>query len=449
MSLILRFLTFAFIGSLSINCLAEEPIARIVLIDPGLPGTEIPVQIKLKPGIVQQGMYATLFETFQFDAVEIPCQVSHGENDLLSWVYTSNGDKGSERAFHLHLNSSLEKQKSVSLEASINDSSYLIKKNEKPLLAYRHALLSPPAGQTENMARSGFIHPLFSPSGEVMTQVQPADHLHHVGIWNPWTKVSWKGVHTDFWNLGLETGTVRFKNLVGMESGDVLAEIRVVHDHVAFVETEIAESLKGVGKYSGSGYRVPGKESFVVMAEEWMIRVWSINDGYLLDFVSTITNLTDDTLSLDAYRYGGGIGYRATEKWNNTNSQVLTSEGKTWDDGDATRAKWCRVSGELSGIEAGLLFMSNPGNYDQPQPMRIWPKDNNGGIGYQYFEFTPIREKSWVLKAGKTYSQRYRIWINEGEMSPEVAEAAWNAYAHPADIKISYLNKPDKTSYEQ
>ena len=108
MSLILRFLTFAFIGSLSINCLAEEPIARIVLIDPGLPGTEIPVQIKLKPGIVQQGMYATLFETFQFDAVEIPCQVSHGENDLLSWVYTSNGDKGSERAFHLHLNSSLE-----------------------------------------------------------------------------------------------------------------------------------------------------------------------------------------------------------------------------------------------------------------------------------------------------------------------------------------------------
>ena len=31
---------------------------------------------------------------------------------------------------------------------------------------------------------------------------------------------------------------------------------------------------------------------------------------------------------LDAYHYGGGIGFRATDKWNRDNFPVLTSENK-------------------------------------------------------------------------------------------------------------------------
>src|SRR5690606_42107088 len=41
--------------------------------------------------------------------------------------------------------------------------------------------------------RSGFIHPLWSPKGQVLTRVQPEDHYHHYGIWNPWTQLNYEG----------------------------------------------------------------------------------------------------------------------------------------------------------------------------------------------------------------------------------------------------------------
>lgn len=417
-------ITFWFLAS--IGSVAQKELAKIEISGLGESGTQVPIKIKIKSGTVAQGSALGLYEIVDGKKIEIPCQIRYGEYDELAFVVESNENPTRKfvvcNAKTLHATSLPPSSKMVS---SINDTTIQILKNKNSILHYRHSELPPPPGQGDKWARSGFIHPLNSPSGEVLTWVQPPDHFHHMGIWNPWTRVTWQGHNTDFWNLGDETGTVRFKNIVGAESGDVYAEFRVVHDHVAFL-------------YEGNE---KSRTEHIVMTEEWIVRVWNVSDGYLLDFTSIITNVTDDTVSLDAYRYGGGLGYRATEKWNNTNSKVLTSEGKTWEDGDASRAKWCRVSGDLNGIETGLLFMSDPGNYDFPQQMRIWPKNSNGGIGHQYFEFTPIREIAWILESGKSYSQRYRIWVQEGEMAPSKAEAAWKSYADLSEIEISYIKQ--------
>ena len=396
---------------------SQEIVAEFELVDEGAAGINVPVTVILKSGIIAQGSAYQLFEVDGSEKTKVSSQIRYGESDELSWVFKSNG-----YGIRNYIMTVAKRGNNIPIMSSnINDTTIIISKNQKPILHYRHALLPPPFGKGDKWARSGFIHPLLSPSGEVLTWAQPPDHFHHVGLWNPWTRVSWQGHNTDFWNLGDEQGTVRFKNIIGTESGAVFSEFRVVQDHVAFLK-ETPET--------------------VVMTEEWIIRVWNISEGYFLDFTSIITNVTNDTVSLDAYRYGGGLGFRATERWNNTNSEVLTSEGKTWKDGDATRADWCRVSGDLNGTETGLLFMSDPGNFDSPQPMRIWPIDSNGGIGHQYFEFTPIREKAWILESGKSYSQRYRVWVQEGGMEPETADAAWQAYSNYPDIKISYINLP-------
>jgi len=306
----------------------------------------------------------------------------------------------------------------IKMGVSVNDTTVIISMDGDPIVHYRHKLLPAPAGQADKFARSGFIHPLNSPSGECLTWAQPADHLHHMGLWNPWTRATWKRddgseVHTDFWNLGDEQGTVRFNEINSMESGDNYAGFTVTQDHIAFVNSD--------------GNDI---EEIVVIEEEWQIKVTPCDEGYILDFVSLLTNNTKHDISLDAYRYGGGLGYRATGKWNNTNSSVLTSEGKTWENGDATRADWCIVSGDLEGINTGLLFMNDPTNYDSPQPMRIWPNNSNG-VGHQYFEFTPIREKAWIIEPGKEYSQKYRIVVYEGEMSAERADEFYVEYTQP------------------
>ncbi len=306
----------------------------------------------------------------------------------------------------------------TSFEISKNDSTLVVSMNKKTVLHYWYSELPPPAGEDEKWARSGFIHPLFSPSGEVLTWAQPPDHLHHMGLWNPWTRVTWiaadgSKVLTDFWNLGDEQGTVRFADFGNIYCSNSEAEFSIYQDHVAFLPDKKTPE---------------GKKEVVVIKEEWIVSIEQHPQGYILDFTSLIVNQTSSDLSLDAYRYGGGIGYRATGAWNNKNSSVLTSEGKTWKDGDATRAKWCRVSGDLKGINTGLLFLSHPSNYDFPQPMRIWP-DNSNGVGHQYFEFTPIREKAWILEPGKGYSQKYRILVYEGDLDAKSAEDVWQQYS--------------------
>src|SRR5690606_34136163 len=82
--------------------------------------------------------------------------------------------------------------------------------NQKPLLTYHFGTIFPPEGVDSAYQRSGFIHPLKTISGHALTRIQPEDHYHHYGIWNPWTHVLFEGDTLDFWNLAKKEGTVRF-----------------------------------------------------------------------------------------------------------------------------------------------------------------------------------------------------------------------------------------------
>jgi len=370
-----------------------------------------------------------LVETTGKTEKEVPCQLHINDNNhyTLNWIAEGRTIAGEVRAYELFLVNEMDVKSPV--EISRNDSSLIVLKEGNPVLQYRHSLLPAPAGQSQLFERSGFIHPLYSPSGEELTWVQPPDHYHHVGLWNPWTKVTWKGNHTDFWNLGSGQGTVRFSDFLYIENGPVFAEFSVLQDHIAFMPPKPAENDV---EYMG--------DEVIVIEEEWKIRVWNIQDGFMIDFTSLVRNIMDVPISLDAYRYGGGIGYRATAKWNRDNSYVLTSEGKTRQEADATRAKWCWIYGDLEGVNTGLLFMSDTINYDYPQQMRVWPANMNKE-GYQFFEFTPIREKAWVLQPEETYSQKYRIWVKEGDVDARMAELQWLQYVNNTEEKISYLSK--------
>ncbi len=48
------------------------------------------------------------------------------------------------------------------------------------------------------------------------------------------------------------------------------------------------------------------------------------------------------------------LGWRTTEKWDNKNSMVLTSEGKTRKEADGSKARWCIVQGEIDNDYAGV-----------------------------------------------------------------------------------------------
>lgn len=80
------------------------------------------------------------------------------------------------------------------------------KMGEKLLFSYNYATVYPVSGVDSVYKRSGFIHPLKTLGGEVMTNCSPADHYHHFGLWYAWTKTTFEGNEIDFWNLHKNKG---------------------------------------------------------------------------------------------------------------------------------------------------------------------------------------------------------------------------------------------------
>jgi hypothetical protein len=126
------------------------------------------------------------------------------------------------------------------------------------VLQYYHVHASPPEGGDPPYTRSGFIHPLWSPAGEILTDIHPPDHLHHMGIWMPWTNTEFEGRKIDFWNLKAGKGTVRFKKFLSQTSGPVYGGFVARQEHVdltapAGEKVALITTLAGLRKDIGSG----------------------------------------------------------------------------------------------------------------------------------------------------------------------------------------------------
>ncbi len=286
-----------------------------------------------------------------------------------------------------------------------------IRANGQTLLSYVYSETMPPDTVDPVYKRSAYIHPLRSPGGEILTRIQPPDHYHHYGIWNPWTHTRIDGEQIDFWNLALKQGTVRFAEFLD--------------------QTEEADKAGFVARHEHVRFREDGTEQ-VAIDETWDVKVHRITgDSYILDLTTTLNTPLEGGILLEQYRYGGGLGFRATEKWGSGNSTVLTSEGKTRLDADGTGARWVIIEGESRVPEgrSGVLFLSHPENRAHPEPMRMWPPESQDGTGNVFFEFTPIRHQEWRLQQGKNYVLRYRMVVFDGEMEVQEAGRHWDEFA--------------------
>ncbi|MCX2681097.1 PmoA family protein [Galbibacter sp. EGI 63066] len=279
--------------------------------------------------------------------------------------------------------------------------------NKKPLVSYHYGVKYPPKGVDSVYQRSGFIHPLKTIGGHTLTRIQPEDHYHHYGIWNPWTHVLFETDTLDFWNLAKKEGTVRFVNFKSISTDHDTATYQTMHEHVV---------LKN------------GQEK-TALNELQTVRVFQPEANYyIVDFKIDYSCATDEPFKILKYRYGG-FGFRATEAWGKNNSKILSSEGKTRLNVDSTTAKWCMIQGELGNDYGGIIMMSHPNNYNHPEPLRVWPVSDEES-GDVFVNYSPTKTKNWLLEPGKTYTLNYRLVVFDGTFSAERAEKLWSGYVN-------------------
>jgi hypothetical protein len=353
----------------------------------------------------------SLEETSNGKRTPVPVNVYKGQ---LCWIMDGTTPAGTERTYELKKGVPVTHP---SMKTVLDAGHLLLEEQQTPILQYNFKTVAAPAGADTVYSRSGFIHPLWAPNGVVLTNIFPnAGHLHHMGVWNPWTHTLFEGRETDFWNVQKKEGKVRFNGDLETLSGNVWCGFSAGQDHIAFLKD--------------------GTEKTAIR-ETWLVQAYpATNEGSRRqwDFTSTFAPATPNGITLLQYRYGGGFGLRTTPAFTAKTSQVLTSEGKTRKDADSTRARWVKISGTTPEGKAGMLIMNYPDNFDSPEPLRVWPEDMEGGE--LMFNYTPTRMKPWQLYPGARYQLKYRVMVYSGDITVAEAEAAWEEYVHPPEVKI-------------
>ena len=333
---------------------------------------------------------------------EIPYQI---EGDYMYWL---SGLEPSQYALVMQTPSIHKNIKMIEKEGQLE-----VYHDTTKIVGYQMATKHPPAGEDSAYKRSGYLHPINTPSGKRLTRIQPKDHLHHYGIWNPWTHTLFEGDTLDFWNLKKKEATVRFAKMLKKNTGPVFSEFEVLHEHVVL--------KNGANK--------------LALNEIQNIKIFPLNESqYLMDITIDYACATDQAFKIIKYRYGG-FGWRTTEEWDNQNSRVLSSEGNTRKTADGSTARWCIVDGKLNYGHGGALMLSHPENYNHPEPLRVWPEEQYGR-GDLFVNFATTKTKDWTFEPGKKYTLKYQLVVYDGKMEVASAEQRWNQFVKPLQYQI-------------
>lgn len=290
-----------------------------------------------------------------------------------------------------------------------------------PVFTYQMQPGPVPEGMAEGFSHGAHLHPVFSPSGRLVTGNHPPDHPHQRGIWFAWTHTEFMGRAPDFWNMGKDksgklTGEVRFEKLIRHWSGPVHGGFTSTHrwiDHTGDAAVDVLHEkwevtvTHTVGLHDSGGKNLP--------------------PVFLIDLVSTQSCSGREPVKLPKYHYGG-LGVRGNAVWDAVDKvRMLTSNGDDRVKGDGTKAKWVWLGGEVDVQTTGITVLMHPENFRFPQPLRLNPKNPQLCVA-------PAADGDWSIEPGKPYVSLYRIVISDGQPDSKMIERLWVDYAEPPAV---------------
>ncbi len=281
---------------------------------------------------------------------------------------------------------------------------------EKPVYFYHTAIAEPPADSPAYYKRSGFIHPLYSPDGKIMTDDFPSNHAHQHAIFHAWTNNTFRKQHVDFWNQHQLTGTIQFKDVVSKSGGPVFAELRTRQEYVSL-------------KFG------------VVLQEEWTVRAYPFTDYFLIDLSLEQTNITTDTLFLNKYIYGG-MAFRGSKEWDPFNKKyfrnnwnILTSEGIKDSVANNTAAKWVTAYGNVDGQMSAVTVFNHNTNIRYPQKIRVHPN-------MPYWVYAPVIDGEMFIPPGGKYIASFRYFIRSAMPDNRLLRRIDENWNYPPEVKM-------------
>ncbi len=257
-----------------------------------------------------------------------------------------------------------------------------------------------------------YFHPVASLDGAVLTEYRPADHPWHYGLWFSWKYIN--GVN--FWEENRKThksqGQLHWGNVKVVTHPDYSAEITMILNY----------SLK-----KGAKPVLKEKRSINVSAPD-------SKGAYSMDWSSTFTACSDSDVKFDRTEvtktraWGGyaGLSIRLNhkgDKW-----QTITEKGPVtkWKSNRfRCKGRFMDYSGSFQGHIAGVAILDNPANLNFPTP---WYAIRGKKPPMIFFTPAVICYKPYTLKAGESFTLRYRVIIHSGRWDAKKLLSEWEKY---------------------
>lgn len=295
------------------------------------------------------------------------------------------------------------------LQLTETDDTIRITLRGKPVLEYVKTARPVPKGIEQYFSRSGYIHPVYTPTGQEISGDYPVDHAHQHALFFAWTKSKFAKQKIDFWNQAKQLAGVEFREITNISRAE---------KHVSFT----AKQAFTVGT---------GKDKVDALDELWTVTVHlTPEDHFLFDIESVQTCASEKPLILEEHHYGG-MAFRGNIEWlkekdapafNRGDLVFLTSEGKGRLEGNHTRPNWVALSGSLEKQRVSLSVFCHPKNFRAPQHVRLHPNK-------PYFCFAPAVGGQFKIEPGQKYVSRYRYLVTSEAADADLVNAHWKKYA--------------------
>lgn len=274
--------------------------------------------------------------------------------------------------------------------------------------------LSPPPNSGLTVRSGGYIHPFKTPAGAVVTDVAPADHTHHRGVFLGWVEMH-GAVDADFWGWG-EHAPIKDRQIINR-----------------------AVEVRDAGGFTATNEWVAGDT--VVLVEKTTVVPRSGRDANIVDITYRLTPRADVTLTQWAF---GGFCVRYPKVglptvYGPKGVVNLPNPSHIKPSSDWPASPWYAATWKTEGGAAvGVAVVDDPKN-----PPSLWHNHRD----VRMLNPAITAPGAVVLKAGVETVLHYRVVVFDGEVPATLLNRIAGAAESPktsADWKMELVaSTPD------
>ncbi|MDY0165026.1 MAG: PmoA family protein [Thermoguttaceae bacterium] len=282
--------------------------------------------------------------------------------------------------------------------------SALLQYDGKPVLRYMYAAFDP--NNVEETKK--VFHHLYDPRGQRLVTKGPGGLFsHHRGLFYGFNRIDYGKGRVDVWhaNGGEHQKHVEF---LSEEAGPVLGR------HCVLIAWN-------------------GRDGAAFAREKREMTVYATPGGRLVEFASQLES-TVGPVKLDGDPQHAGFQFRASQEvadgdqkltyYLRVDGQGAPGQTRNWPQNkQMADLPWNAMSFEIGGDRYTAVYLDHPEN---PKEAR-YSERTYGRFG-SYFEYE--------LDEGKPLDLRYRVWLQDGEMDVDDAQALSDAFVNPPAISV-------------